>query len=69
VTEAESNPRRSDSEPFFLPAPPRVRDQEYSGIHNIRASAASVKAGAMGAGAAQQRLAASVTDKLGGCMR
>jgi len=36
---------------------------------NIRASAASVKAGAMGAGAAQQRLAASVTDKLGGCMR
>ena len=36
---------------------------------NIRASAASVKTGAMGAGAAQQRLAASVTDKLDGCMR
>jgi len=32
--------------------------------HQLRA-----KTGAMGAGAAQQRLAASVTDKLGGCMR
>jgi len=36
---------------------------------NIRASAASVKAGAMGAACASARGAASVTAKLDGCMR
>ena len=40
---------------------------QESGLTN-RASAASVKAGAMGA-SGEAAPAASVTDKLGGCMR